>query len=249
MARVTAKRVKKSVKRAPRAKVARGPSSASGPSTIPARPPVDGDEYGAAGGMPYAKQAVVGDRSHAKQKMEELTWAGFDRQVQRLAKMAVGFRPEAVVGIAHGGVFVGGAVASALKAEFFPVRLTRRSRDSETRLPANVSDEMPRELAGKRVLVVDDICSSGDSLELASRLAKAAGATKVKTAALVNRPHGETPDYCALTTETFYVFPWDYQSVVEDERFEQQRASPKPGARKKRRGGGPVDGDDVVLGV
>jgi hypothetical protein len=198
--------------------------------------------------MPFAKQAVVGDRSHAKQKMEELTWTGFDREVQRLAKLAVGFKPEAVVGIAHGGVFVGGAVASALKAEFFPVRLTRRSRDSETRVAPGVSDDMPKELAGKRVLVVDDICSSGDSLELASRLAKAVGAAKVKTAALVNRPHGETPDYVGLTTNTFFVFPWDYQAVVEDERFDQRRA-PKASRRKGGKAGGPVDADDVVLGV
>jgi hypoxanthine phosphoribosyltransferase len=198
--------------------------------------------------MPFARQAVVGDRSHAKQKMEELTWSGFDREVQRLAKLAVGFRPEAVVGIAHGGVFVGGAVASALKAEFFPVRLTRRSRDSETRAAPGVSDDMPKELAGKRVLVVDDICSSGDSLELASRLAKAVGAAKVKTAALVNRPHGETPDYAALTTETFFVFPWDYQAVVEDARFDQRRAA-KSSRRRGGKPGDPVSGDDVVLGV
>ncbi|MCU0700067.1 MAG: phosphoribosyltransferase domain-containing protein [Myxococcaceae bacterium] len=238
MARVTAKKAKGAAKRATKG---------------PARAAAERDEYGAAGGMPFAKQAVVGDRSHTRQKVEELTWTGFDREVQRLAKLAVSFRPEAVVGIAHGGVFVGGAVASALKADFFPVRLTRRSRDSETRSASGVMDDMPKGLAGKRVLVVDDICSSGDSLELASRLAKAVGATKVKTAALVNRPHGDSPDYAALTTDTFFVFPWDYQAVVEDERFDQRRPTKKAARGKGRKsrgaGGGAVGGDDVVLGV
>ena len=240
MAKATGRRPKGTSRRPSGRRAARGPAS-------------ERDEYGAAGGMPFATPAVVGDRSNLKQKMEELTWAGFDREVQRLAKLAVPFRPEAVVGIAHGGVFVGGAVASALKADFFPVRLTRRSRDRTTRTPGDMADDMPAGLAGKRVLVVDDICSSGDSLELASRLAKAAGAAKVKTAALVNRPHGDAPDYAALTTDTFFVFPWDYQSVVEDERFDQRAPAPRKGrlARRKKAGpgGGATGGDDVVLGV
>lgn len=210
----------------------------------------EGDVYGAAGGMPFASQAVLGDRSFSRHAAQELSWAEFDRQVQDLARKAVGFKPEAVVGIAHGGVFVGGAVASALKVEFFPVRLTRRSRDSETRLPAGLSDDMPKELARKRVLVVDDICSSGDSLEMATRLAKSAGAAKVKTAALVTRPKGARPDFSAFTTDTFFVFPWDYQAVVEDERFETQKPVKAAKVKKSRNGGGgDAGGDDVVLGV
>lgn len=210
----------------------------------------EGDVYGAAGGMPFASQAVLGDRSFSRHAAQELSWAEFDRQVQDLARKALSFKAQAVVGIAHGGVFVGGAVASALKVEFFPVRLTRRSRDSETRLPAGLSDDMPRELEGKRVLIVDDICSSGDSLEMATRLARSAGASKVKTAALVTRPNGARPDFTAFTTDTFYVFPWDYQAVVEDERFETQKP-PKAAKTKKSRngGGGDAGGDDVVLGV
>lgn len=209
----------------------------------------EGDVYGAAGGVPYAAQAVMGDRSNGRQSAHELSWAEFDRQVQGLARQAAAFKPDAVVGIAHGGVFVGGAVASALKADFFPVRLTRRSRDSETRTPTGLSDDMPKELAKKRVLVVDDICSSGDSLEMAVRLAKSAGAAKVKTAALVTRPNGARPDYTAFVTATFYVFPWDYQAVVEDERFETREAPKQARSKSKKSGGSSGSGDDVVLGV
>lgn len=210
----------------------------------------EADVFGAAGGMPFASQAVMGDRSFSRHAAKELSWAEFDREVQALARKALGFKAEAVVGIAHGGVFVGGAVASALKVEFFPVRLTRRSRDSETRLPAGLSDDMPKELSGKRVLIVDDICSSGDSLEMATRLAKSAGATKVKTAALVTRPKGASPDFTAFSTDTFFVFPWDYQAVVEDERFETQKPVKAAKAKKSRSGGDDgAGGDDVVLGV
>lgn len=191
----------------------------------PGRFPTDEiDEFSAMGGVPRPLTELPGaDRSFGRSKVQELTWAEFDRQVQALARASVGFKPDAVVGIAHGGVFVGGAVASALKREFFPVRLTRRSRDHGTRGSAQpIADDMPAELAGRRVLVVDDIASSGDSLEFAVRLARARGAKAVATAALVARPGKYEPDYAAFTSDTFYVFPWDYQEVVEDGRFDPE---------------------------
>jgi hypoxanthine phosphoribosyltransferase len=129
----------------------------------------------------------------------------------------------------HGGLFVGGALASALKAEFYPVRVTHRHR--ATGRDARVSDDMPREVAGRRVLIVDDVASSGDSIEFATRLAKANGAKAIKSAALIARPGRFEPDFTAITSDDFFVFPWDYQDVVEDMRFEPEarpsRAAPR----------------------
>ena len=43
------------------------------------------------------------------------------------------------------------------------------------------------------------------------RMAREVGATKVLSAALVKRPDGFSPDFCARATARFIVFPWDYQ--------------------------------------
>lgn len=151
----------------------------------------------------------------------ELSWAQFDNYVQALAReIARGFRPDAVVGVAHGGVFVGGALASALSCDFFPVRISRRSRDKVVRRVPKVFGQMPKELKGRRVLVVDDVAASGDTLELACALASKSGAKTTSTASLVRRPDAYAPDFCALTTEDFVVFPWDYEPVAEDSRFD-----------------------------
>ena len=150
----------------------------------------------------------------------ELSWAAFDRLVQEMARaVAKAFKPDAVVGIAHGGVFVGGALASALARDFFPVRISRRSRDTVIAAP-RLAGTMPAELKGRRVLIVDDIASSGDTLELATQLARAVGAKQVATGALVSRPGGYRPDFAALLSADFFVFPWDYQAVAQDARFE-----------------------------
>jgi hypoxanthine phosphoribosyltransferase len=163
------------------------------------------------------------DRSRAKSRVIELSWMAFDRMVQQLAKdVRRTFAPQAVVGVAQGGVFVGGAVASALGCEFFPVRISRRSRDKGAR--PKLSGQMPPELKKRRTLIVDDVVSSGDTLELAMSLASRAGASAVKTACLVCREAGFQPDWVALGTEDLVVFPWDYQTVVEDGRFDPDKA-------------------------
>ncbi len=195
---------------------------------------VEEDEFSAAGGMPVASMPGQ-DRSGSRKAIRELSWAEFDRQVQDLAAAAAkSFRPDAVVGLVHGGVFVGGAIASALKVEFFPVRVTRRSRDTDSQ----AASDIPRELKGRRVLVVDDISSTGDSLEFALKLARARGVTHLATAALVSRPGGYEPDHTAFSSDQFFVFPWDYAPLVNDARFSTEgdaAPSKSRGGRVRRR--------------
>lgn len=155
------------------------------------------------------------DQSRQRSSVKELSWADFDRAVQEMARtIGQSFKAQAVVGVAHGGVFVGGALSSALGCEFFPVRLSRRSRDRSDPKKPQLSGEMPRELKGRRVLIVDDVAASGDTLELANTLVRKAGAREVMTAVMVARPEGYTPDFCAVSTTAFIVFPWDYEPVT-----------------------------------
>jgi hypothetical protein len=171
------------------------------------------------------RQPTGKDQSRGRHAgIRELTWAEFDKAVQELASaIRESFEPQAVVGVAHGGVFVGGALSSALGCEFFPVRISRRSRDAGGSRASNpkMAGEMPRELKGRRVLIVDDVASSGDTLQLASQLARKVGAKQVETACLVARPEGFTPDYCALATASLVVFPWDYEPSTGDARFDE----------------------------
>ena len=89
---------------------------------------------------------------------------------------------------------------------------------------------MPAELKGARVLLVDDVAASGDTLKLARSLARKAGARKVRTATLLCRDEGFTPDWTVLLMDGPLVFPWDYGPVSEDGRFH-----PAPSAVPVRR--------------
>jgi len=169
----------------------------------------------------YAPRAGPQDRSSSIGKVRELSWADFDRLVRALARsISKTFKPDAVVGVAHGGVFVGGALASALSCEFFPVRISRRSRDNRILRSPRLYGQMPGELGGKRILIVDDVASSGDTLQLAHKLAVEVGAKEALTATLVTRAGGFQPGWTALSSAQLVVFPWDYQPVTEDSRFD-----------------------------
>ena len=144
-----------------------------------------------------------------KRGVRELGWAAFGEVARVFAgQIARKFRPAVVIGIAKGGVFVGGALAAVLGAEFYPVRIEKRRRDRGP-LPEPVQ-ELP-DLGGKRVLVVDDVASTGATLAKARALARKAGAREVRSAVLVARPRGARPDFAAFATDELVLFGWDYQ--------------------------------------
>lgn len=144
-----------------------------------------------------------------KKAVRELGWAAFGEAARLLAgKIALRYRPTVVVGIAKGGIFVGGAIAAVIGAEFLPVRIEKRRRDASPGPEA--SAELP-DLKGKKVLVVDDVASTGATLARGRALARKAGAKEVRTAVLVARPRGARPDFSAYETDELVLFGWDYE--------------------------------------
>jgi hypoxanthine phosphoribosyltransferase len=124
------------------------------------------------------------------------------------------FRPDVVVGIARGGVFVGEALAAALGAEFHPIRLAKRRRDPS--LPRPPLPELP-DLHDRKVLVVDDVASSGATLARARALSRKNGARDVRTAVVVERRRGDSrPNFAALRTDDEVVFAWDAPAASAD---------------------------------
>ncbi|HLV61680.1 MAG TPA: phosphoribosyltransferase family protein [Fredinandcohnia sp.] len=156
----------------------------------------------------------IGDRSAAPSRgFRELVAGELDAVCRELAQRVVrSFEPDFIVGIVKGGVFAGEELAAILGCPFAAVRLHARSRDREGALAA--ASAMPAEVAGKRVLVVDDIPGTGESLLVAVLAAKKAGAIEVRTATLIARSGGYQPDFAALETEDLVVFPWDYEPTT-----------------------------------
>lgn len=175
------------------------------------------------------------DRSGARSLVREMSWAQFDGAVQGMAReISASYTCDLVVGVAPGGLYVGSALATALGKPFHPVRILGRTRDPLTgRMPKLMA--MPREVKGKRILLVDDVIASGMTLRRAIEVARKAGAKQIRTATLLSRDQGASPDWTVLVMEGPLVFPWDYGPVTEDGRFdlvpEPVPASPRARSR------------------
>lgn len=163
---------------------------------------------GVADGFALRRLNATGASSRKPQgAVREISWAAFGDASRTLAaRIGESFLPDVVLGVAKGGVFVGGALSAALDADFVPVRLEKRRRDTT---PVEALPQIP-DLRTKRVLVVDDVASTGATLARARALARKAGARDVKTAVLVVRPGGARPDWFALETDDLVLFAWDY---------------------------------------
>ncbi|GAB3798513.1 phosphoribosyltransferase [Humibacter antri] len=160
--------------------------------------------------------------TEAMPEREHLTWDGFGEATRDLARriLADGFVPEVVVAIARGGLLPAGAVAyglgvkscGALNVEFYTG--IGEVLDAPTVLPPELDLEF---LAGRRVLLVDDVADSGRTLALAVELLRDQGA-EVRSATIYTKPGSiAMPDYSWRETGLWIDFPWSWKGSVAEE--------------------------------
>ena len=144
-------------------------------------------------------------------------WPLFGELSRALAlKVARNWSPEIVVGIATAGVVPGATVAAILDLPFYSILVSRRYSAERVRATPAVFGAAPTEVRGKRALVVDETCGSGDTLRLAVAAIINAGAKEVQTAVSFKTGLFE-PDFHGLATEANIVLPWDREILIGDD--------------------------------
>jgi hypoxanthine phosphoribosyltransferase len=147
----------------------------------------------------------------------EIEWPFFGELSRGLAlKVARAYDPELVIGIATAGVIPGAVIAAILGREFHSLVVSRKYKASKAREAPEVFGSAPKEARGKRVLIVDETCDSGDTLRLAISAVNEAGASEVKTAVSI-RTGEYRPDFHAIATESTIILPWDREILVDGE--------------------------------
>jgi hypoxanthine phosphoribosyltransferase len=147
----------------------------------------------------------------------ELSWELFGEMCRALAvRVARDYRPDIVVGIATAGVIPAATVAAMLNADFESMKISRRD-GSAIRAEPRILSATPVQCRGKRVLIVDEITTSGDTMRLALAAVREVGPADVRTAATFIRPGGWRPDYFGMETGQLIVYPWDRQVITDGE--------------------------------
>jgi hypoxanthine phosphoribosyltransferase len=155
----------------------------------------------------------------ARKGIRPISWNDFFGICKGLALAAESFRPEIILGIIRGGLYPATLVSHFLRVDVWPIRVTRRQNDRVISETPQWIIRPPAEVAGKRVLIVDEICSEGHTLRMAKGETERLGAAAILTAVMYSHTWGQhVPDIIGLISDELILNPWD-REIVEDGAF------------------------------
>jgi hypoxanthine phosphoribosyltransferase len=150
---------------------------------------------------------------------ETLTWEAFGDASQELARVIAddGFRPDLILAIARGGLFVAGALGYALSVKNLHLMNVEfyngvgSTLDMPVMLPPVPSAV---DFSQKKVLIADDVADTGKTLELVRGFV-ADQVAEVRSAVVYEKPGSLVKcDYVWKRTAAWINFPWSTRPPV-----------------------------------
>jgi uncharacterized protein len=144
---------------------------------------------------------------------ETLTWELYGGAARALAQQvaADGYRPDIILAIARGGLFVAGSLGYSLSVKNLYVMNIEYYTGVGTRLDVPVmlppyQDSM--NLDGARILIADDVADTGNTIRVVHDHCQGRVAD-VRTAVLYEKPHSLVScEYVWRYTDKWINFPW-----------------------------------------
>ncbi|MCX8151121.1 MAG: phosphoribosyltransferase [Candidatus Bathyarchaeota archaeon] len=126
-----------------------------------------------------------------------------------------GFKPDVIVGVCRGGWLPALFLSDLLEnPNVASIQVKSYVGIGESHQPTLLQD-VSAAVAGKHVLIADDVADSGRSLRLVKEHLLKRGALVVKTATLYFKPQSVfKPDFYAKQTSCWVVFPWNVKETV-----------------------------------
>jgi uncharacterized protein len=126
-------------------------------------------------------------------------------------------RFDVIVGVSRGGMVPARILSDLLEVPNLLVTRCEYYVDYHQRSKTpSVTQKIQEDVGGKRVLVVDDVADSGDSLKSVKEYIKSKRPKAVKFATIYVKPHSkEIPDYWAQETTAWIIFPWEYHEALK----------------------------------
>jgi len=146
-----------------------------------------------------------------------IDWPEYGRLCKLIAeRVGAEFKPEEIVAITGGGTVVGATIASLLKIDFFPLKVSVKVSDSVVRKHPKLTMPPTAHLEKKKVLLIDDWSVTGHTIHEAIKEINKLNPSEVASAVLVRGGEFQ-PDYYGIFSFGPVIFPWE------------QEAGPAPG--------------------
>ncbi len=150
---------------------------------------------------------------------EELTWERYGPAARQLAVQVAesGYRPDLILAIARGGLFVAGSLGYALAVKNLYVMNVEYYTGVDERL--DVPIVLPPyvdlvDLDGSNILIADDVADTGHTIEMVRDFCRGKVAD-VRTAVLYQKPQSVVDcEYVWKHTDRWINFPWSTEAPV-----------------------------------
>jgi hypoxanthine phosphoribosyltransferase len=106
------------------------------------------------------------------------------------------FSLKCIIGNSKGGCIIGGTIAAILRKDFYPVRISRRVNDEIVFKKPKILVIPQVDLSNKKVLLVDDMVVSGETIIILKRYLKRKKPREVKTLTLARHKDSFLTDFC-----------------------------------------------------
>jgi uncharacterized protein len=128
-----------------------------------------------------------------------------------------GFKPDFIVGVCRGGWVPARLLSDFLdNSNLASLRVECYVSVGKSKSAPELTQCLSADVAGKRVLVVDEVADSGKSLNLAVAHVVERGACEVKTATLYYKSKSIfKPDFYEVETTCWVVFPWEINETAK----------------------------------
>ncbi|MBS7606736.1 phosphoribosyltransferase [Candidatus Bathyarchaeota archaeon] len=128
------------------------------------------------------------------------------------------FQPDIIVGVSRGGWPPARVMSDLLgDVELANIRVEFYRGVAETESEPIITQPLSMHVAGKNILIMDDVADTGRSLKLVKEHVMEKNAKSIKIATIYYKPWSIiVPDYYVRVTRRWIVFPWERKETVRN---------------------------------
>ncbi len=150
----------------------------------------------------------------------KLNWEDIERYCIEIAKRIKrdGLKFDFILAISRGGLIPARLLSDYLDLDILVTRIKFYTSIGKTSEKPRV-EYFPENIKNKRILLVDDIADTGESILLAIEEMKRRNVYYYKVATLLKKPWSKViPDYFVEETDKWVIFPWERMETIRNIR-------------------------------
>ncbi len=151
-------------------------------------------------------------------KFLRLSWDDGATLCEELVEKTKDYKPDVLIGVSRGGLVPLRIFADVLDMKKIGILGIQfyKAIGKRNKFP-EITHDMPLNIEGKKVLIIDDIADTGKSLITAKEYIEKKGAKEIRTATLHFKPTSLiTPDYYIRITTDWIIYPWELHEAERE---------------------------------